>query len=342
MQFQINASPEFLQVLARLDRLRNRTADDRVRFDDPLRRRERIRSVGASCRLAGIRYTDEQVAACLDSEEEGRGSCDEQELRGYATALAWEPLDQSTLLSELDLQRLHAVMIGGDGSTGTAWRNESAYREAFTADGVAMGRIFQTLPPRLVPSKIDELLTWFEWEMRRRRQPEPLLIGVFSLVLLAASPFDRGNGRFSRLVFVRLMRRAGYRYFDGAAWEPTVEATREEYFASYDFAATYLWSGDADVTAWSSYLLRTLADQAKTLERTLQPQTVPGQTLSELQKKILETMSMHETVQASLLMERTGANRNTLKDNMRKLVDGGLVEKIGERRGTRYRLRGQV
>jgi hypothetical protein len=37
-------------------------------------------------------------------------------------------------------------------------------------------------------------------------------------------------------------------------------------------------------------------------------------------------------------MSCTGANRNTLKDNLRRLVERGMLERMGSRRGTRYRL----
>ena len=37
-------------------------------------------------------------------------------------------------------------------------------------------------------------------------------------------------------------------------------------------------------------------------------------------------------------MATTGANRNTLKDNLRRLVDRGMLERIGSKRGTIYRL----
>ncbi len=57
-----------------------------------------------------------------------------------------------------------------------------------------------------------------------------------------------------------------------------------------------------------------------------------------LQRRILETVREHGNVDAALLIQSTGANRNTLKDNLRRLVRGGVLEKTGERRGTRYQL----
>ena len=59
---------------------------------------------------------------------------------------------------------------------------------------------------------------------------------------------------------------------------------------------------------------------------------------SPLQRKIVETVREHGTVGAGLLIEATGANRNTLKDNLRRMVDRGVLERFGERRGARYKL----
>jgi predicted HTH transcriptional regulator len=60
--------------------------------------------------------------------------------------------------------------------------------------------------------------------------------------------------------------------------------------------------------------------------------------LPPLQRAILDTIREHGTGAASLLMNATGANRNTLKDNLRRLVERGLLERIGSKRGTIYRI----
>ena len=60
--------------------------------------------------------------------------------------------------------------------------------------------------------------------------------------------------------------------------------------------------------------------------------------LPPLQRAILDTIRENGTGAASLLMAKTGANRNTLKDNLRRLVDRGLLERSGSKRGTIYRL----
>ena len=57
-----------------------------------------------------------------------------------------------------------------------------------------------------------------------------------------------------------------------------------------------------------------------------------------MQQAILQAVREHGNVDAGLLLKATGANRNTLKDNLRRLVTRGVLEKTGLKRGTRYRL----
>ena len=65
---------------------------------------------------------------------------------------------------------------------------------------------------------------------------------------------------------------------------------------------------------------------------------VRSRELPPLQRAILATIREHGSGAASLLIASTGANRNTLKDNLRRLVERGLLERIGTKRGTFYRL----
>ena len=341
MSFDLPINQDILSGVSYLDHFRGawkgklaQVPADRV---ERLRHAVRVQSVASSCRLAGIRVADADVGSVLLVPE--TPIRDRAELLGYDAALSERPekmLDASTLA------RLHAVMLG-EGRPGAAattalpWRDQPLCREAFTAEGTATGRVFQTLPPRLVQETIDDLLTWLELELRSGSSHPLLVIGTFMLALLAASPFAQGNGRLSRLLTVRLLRRAGYAHIDHASLERVIEETRESYYAAYDQADTRLWTQDANLEPWLSYFLETLTEHSRRAQSTLDLELRALQ-LSPLQNRILETIREHGSVDAALLLAATGANRNTLKDNMRRLVKLGLVDKSGERRGTRYSL----
>jgi Fic family protein len=133
------------------------------------------------------------------------------------------------------------------------------------------------------------------------------------------------------------LRRAGYQHISYASLEVQIENLRSEYQASFDLAQTRFWCGDANLEPWIELIVKVLDRQREKvdLKIALEQRT---HAFPPLQQAILETVREHGTVGAGLLLEATGANRNTLKDNLRRLVDHGVLRKHGERRGTLYRL----
>ena len=340
MELKIQVTPEVLNVVSRLDHFRGIWAAGTLIPPDRLTRLKeatRIRSVAASSRMSGVRVTDTEVAGLLRGDappvREGK------EVLGYAEALDRPFPSDGPLVTPEEIRKLHAVLLGvkENPESPSAWRTEVLHLEAFDADGRAIGRIFQTLPPRLIAEKMDDLSTWLEFELRSGEHHALLVIASFMLAFLAISPFSRGNGRMGRLLGVHLLRRAGYGYVSYASLESVMEEMRDAYHDAFDAAETRIWAGEADLSPWIRFFLESMdrhrerVDAKVDLERR-------SLDLTPLQRAILDAVREHGTVAASLLMAATGANRNTLKDNLRRLVERGLIERMGERRGSIYRL----
>ena len=330
-------SPEVLKKIAQLDHFRGVWAGGNMLPPERLERigwATRVQSVASSCRMAGIRVSETEVAALLSGDavpfREGK------EIMGYAEALV-RPFPAKASTEEI--RAIHAVALGAKGEPPppSEWRREPYHLEVFDAEGRAVGRVFQTLPPRLVAEKMEELTSWLEKELRGKHHHPVLVIGTFMLFFVAACPFQKGNGRMAHLLVQQLLRRAGYDYIPYASLERILEEMRQEYFEALDAAQTRLWSGEADLTPWVTFFLQALEKHS---ERVLAKIELERRVLefTPLQRKILETVREHGTAAAGLFLEATGANRNTLKDNLRRLVDRGVLERLGERRATRYRL----
>ena len=339
MQFKIPVDSETLRVIARLDTLRGAwtqgpgVASDRL---DQLRAAAAVQSIGASCRLSGIRISDADVTGLL--RDPGALHPERDAAVAYARALDWAGLDAGQPLDEDRLQRLHAIVAGAAPDAGPSpWRTEATQPEAFSPDGRALGRVFTTLPPRLIERTIGDLLSWHELEVRSGSTHPVLAAAVFLLGFVAVSPFRGGNGRVARLLAVRMLERAGYAHVRYASLERVFEESWLELLDAQAASQTRLWSGDAELRSWLGYFLGALEQQLERIERVVDRERQAVR-LSPLQRTILDVVSEHGEAETALLLEATGANRNTLKDNMRKLVDAGLVERLGQKRGTRYRL----
>jgi Fic family protein len=286
--------------------------------------------------MAGIRVTDLEVAGILRGEMAPIREA--PEVIGYARALR-HPFPDGPLLTSDQIRKLHASMFVLPGVTPepSVWRDQPNHLEAFDSQGRAIGRVFQTLPPRLVPETIENLTTWLELELKGREDHPVLVIGAFVLAFFYASPFARGNVRISCLLSHHLLIRAGCEFLPCGSLEREFEENRPAFYDSFDASSTKLWSGEADLNPWLEFFSGCVARHAERVEAKLDVERRSFE-FSPLQKAIVEAIREHGTAGAALLLTATGTNRNTLKDNLRRLVERGILEQMGKRRGTIYRL----
>ena len=347
IQFEIPVSQTTLSIVSRIDRFRGDwSANPGVSPERLERMREaaRIQSIGASCRLSGIHVSDHHVAGVLRNESVPLP--DTRAIVGYQDAIDLD-LEEPGLLDTGKLLRLNATVLAlgreGQGDIGgeeCRWRRQPSHCEIFDENGQAIGRVIPILPPRLIEENLEELVTWFELEMREgQRHPLPV-IATFVLGLLAICPFESGNGRTIRALTSHLLLRAGYSYAPYASLESQMEDLRQAYYSAFDQSQSGIWSGESDFSPWLDYFMELLDRHRSRVEAKVSLERDASE-LSPLQQSILDTVREHGTVDAGLLLKATGANRNTLKDNVRRLVTQGVLEKTGERRTTRYRLASQ-
>jgi hypothetical protein len=340
MDITLPTNQEILKLVSQLDQFRGFWASGSSVPPDRLARLHevtRVQSVAASCRIAGIRVAETEVAAILSGSTAMTPL--HVELAGYATAIDRAFPHLGPLITGEELAVLNAVILGkpGDPPPPSAIRDAPLHLEVFDADGRALGRVLQTLPPRLLRDKIEDLVTWLELELRSAQHHPLLVIGAVFIFYTAISPYERGNGRMARAMLPHLLRRAGYGFADYASLERVFDEMRLGYYDAIDASQTKLWTAEADLTPWLTFFLRGLSVLATRLQAKVDLE-VQARELPPLQRAILETIREHGTGAASLLLVSTGANRNTLKDNLRRLVERGLLERIGSKRGTFYRI----
>jgi len=340
MDVKLPVNPEILKGISQIDHFRGLWAGGTlvpVERLDQLKRSARAQSVVSSCRIAGVRAGNDDVVAILNGTP--LTSPESDELGGYAAAIDRPFPSAGPLVTADELAHLNAVLLGrADGPPSPSpLREKPLHQEIFDADGRALGRVLQTLPPRLLREKLESAVSWLEFELRSGQQHPLLVIGAFFVYFTAISPFDRANGRAARAMVPHLMRRAGFGFIDYASLEGLFEEMRFDYYDAIDQAETKIWTDEADLAPWLAFFVGALNTLTSRLQAKLDIE-VRSRELPPLQRAILATIREHGTGAASLLIASTGANRNTLKDNLRRLVDRGLLERIGSKRGTFYRL----
>ena len=340
MDIKIAVNPEILKTVSRIDQFRSFWAGGTSVAPEQLARmREaaRVHSVGSSCRIAGIRVSEAEVTSALAGIASSLPET--AELVGYAAAMDRSFPASGPIVTFDELAALNAVVMGKPGNPPppSALRESPLHLEVFDAEGRAQGRVLQTLPPRLLQDKLEDLVSWLELELRGGEQHPIVVAGTFFIYATSISPFERGNGRTARVILPHLLRRSGYGFVDYASLERVFDEMRMAYYDAIDEAETKIWTDEADLTPWMSFFVQSLQALTMRLQGKIDLET-QARELPPLQRAILDTIRENGTGAAALLMAKTGANRNTLKDNLRRLVDRGLLERIGSKRGTIYRL----
>jgi hypothetical protein len=340
MNEKMPSGPEILRIVSQLDHFRGIWAGGMafpIERLARLRQAARIQSVGGSCRIGGIRVSDAEVAAILGGS--GVPSAASPELVGYSAAIDRPFPSIDPIVTFDELASLNAVVLGKSGRppVPSPLRETPLHLEVFDAEGRAVGRVLQTLPPRLLRDKIEQLVSWLEFELRSGEQHPLLVVGAFFVYCTATSPFERANGRTARVMVPHLLRRAGYGFVEYASWERVLDEMRDGYYEAIDTAETKIWTEEADLEPWLLFFLQSVQALVMRLQAAMAVEE-RARELPPLQRAILETIRVHGSGAASLLIAATGANRNTLKDNLRRLVDRGLLERIGNKRGTIYKL----
>ena len=340
MDAKIPVNPEILKAISKIDQFRGIWAGGTAVSPEQLgqlRAVARVQSVTSSCRIAGIRASEEAVTAILTGS--ATPATEYVELAGYAAALDRAFPAFGPIVTFDELAALNAVVLGKPGNPPppSALRETPLHLEVFDAEGRAQGRVLQTLPPRLLQDKIEDLASWLELELRGGTEHPLLIAGGFFIYYTAISPFERGNGRTVRVVLPHLLRRAGYGFVDYVSLDRIFDELRFAYYDAIDQAQTKIWTDEADLSPWMAFFVECLQALIMRLQAKMDLEA-RARELPPLQRAILETIREHGTGAASLLMTTTGANRNTLKDNLRRLVERGLLERIGSKRGTIYRL----
>jgi len=306
-----------------------------------LRRIATIESVGSSTRIEGVRLTDEEIDRLLSGlEVQSFRSRDEQEVAGYAEVmeLIFESFDAITL-TENHIKQLHATLLRHSEKD---QRHRGEYKkfpnnvEAFDERGESMGVVFATATPFDTPGMMEALVGWTRQELDEGEHHVLLVIAVFVVRFLAIHPFQDGNGRLSRALTTLLLLHAGYAYVPYSSLERIIEDNKDGYYRALRRAQATMDEDESQLSDWVSFFVRCLASQKEALERKIERERLIAP-LPLLSEHLLQIVRDSGRVTVKNAVSLTGANRNTIKDHLQRLVGAGYLEKRGRGRGTYYK-----
>ena len=343
----IQITPDILSLIARIDEFKGAwralgtLAPDRL---SALLRVATIESIGSSTRIEGSKLSDREVERLLSNLKiQNFTSRDEQEVAGYAKVMelaftSW----QDIAFTENHIKQLHQELLVY--SEKDAWhrgnyKTTSNSVVALDENGAQIGIVFQTASPFDTPRLMAELVTWVQEERAAGHLHPLLIIALWVVVFLEIHPFQDGNGRLSRVLTTLLLLQSGYAYVPYSSMESVIEQSKEAYYLALRQTQGTIRSDAPNWQPWLVFFLRSLAEQARRIEKKVEREKLVLATLPELSLQIVEFAREHGRVTIGDAIKLTGASRNTLKQHFRALVERGHLNQHGSGRGVWYELR---
>jgi Fic family protein len=342
----ITITPELLALISEIDEFKGAwralgtLAPDRL---GALRRVATIESIGSSTRIEGSKLSDRDVERLLANLEiKSFATRDEQEVAGYAAVMetvfqSW----QDIRLTENHIRQLHRDLLiysDKDGWHRGGYKTTSNSVAAFDEDGNQIGIVFTTATPFDTPRLMSELVDWLNYSRDIGRLHPLLLIGVFVVVFLEIHPFQDGNGRLSRVLTTLLLLQAGYAYVPYSSLESVIEQSKEGYYLALRQTQGSIRGDDPNWQPWLTFFLHALRQQVKRLAAKIEREKLTLAVLPELSLLILDFARHRGRATMGEVLRATGANRNTLKEHFRRLVEAGYLTRQGSGKGSWYAL----
>ena len=342
----LTISPRMLSLISEIDEFKGAwralgtLAPERL---SALRRVATIESIGSSTRIEGSKLSDAEVRRLLSNiEVQPFETRDQQEVAGYADVMqtvfaSWAQID----ITENHILQLHRDLLR---HSDKEERHRGSYKTAsnsvaaFDDRGLQIGVVFETASPFDTPRLMRELLTWTEAETERAALHPLLIIGIFVVVFLEIHPFQDGNGRLSRVLTTLLMLRAGYAYVPYGSMESVIEQSKEAYYLALRQTQSTIRSDTPDWQPWLEFFLSAAQRQMLRLKARVERERMMMSALPELAARLVELTRDHGRLTMAEAARLTGANRNTLKQHFRKLVEDGHLALNGQGRGAWYAL----
>ncbi len=201
-----------------------------------------------------------------------------------------------------------------------------------------------------VQDQMDEFISWVT--SPASRQVHPILrAGVVHYELARIHPFTEGNGRTARAAATLVMYIDGYDIRQFFSLEEYFDRNPREYFGTLQHVSNQLVEDESerDLTVWLEYFTRGVAEefnrvkdkvQRLSLDVRLKGQLGKQIELSERQVKLIEFLEANRRIKNEDFRKVLPmVSEDTVRRDLKELIDQDLVVKKGKTKAARYELR---
>ena len=316
------------------------------RWYGPLRRLVAAKNVQASNSIEGHNVSVEDAAALLRGEDATTANpIDAAAVRNYGDAMTFilQLSDDPTFeYSEGLIKSLHYSMTKHDFDARPGLFRLGAVWVASSSGGnvVHEGPVADD-----VPALVTEMVSRLNEEERLAGSPWiPAAMAHLNLVMV--HPFKDGNGRMARALQTLVLARARIQSDTFLSIEEYLGANTPEYYDVLAEVGRGSWNPNNDARPWVRFSLKAQYIQAKTIEKRIGESMRLWESIDELRlARGIDERNMGTLYSAAWgLRVRRGLHMNyadeiserVATNDLKRLVEKGLLVPVGERRGRYY------
>lgn len=281
-----------------------------------IRRKSTLRSALFSARVEGNPLTMDELARSSETQKK-------LEVMNISRAMNFIAERPGKDIAEKDILKLHEICMKGLGETGAFRTNmEAIFNEA----GIA---IYMPPPPRRLPALINRLVKYINSD---REKFIPVKAALAHYIFEKIHPFLDGSGRVGRLLMQKILIQAGYGMGGLLAVEEYIDSHRSEYYRMLE-------EPEKDATDYLIFMLTAIDETGKNAKELIleKQEAEVADYLLPRRAEIYNIIRDHKLVNFDFLRRRfASVNERTLRYDLKKLADQGLIRKRGATRGVYY------
>lgn len=291
-----------------------------VEIETNIRRKSTLKSSLFSARIEGNDLTLDELPKAPSKSQKSK------EVFNILKALNWIYQRPSKDLTTKDLLKLHQITMNDLIERDNLGNFRTDIGAIFNSGGIAI-----YLPPR--PAQISSLVNKLIIFVSSSKETfVPIKAALAHYTFEKIHPFLDGNGRVGRILLQAVLAKDGYGMKGLLPLEEYLDSHRTEYYSALE-------ETERDVTTFVEFILEAIEQTARVTKlEVLEKKNAEAEDyLLPRRAEILNVIKDHGMVSFDQIRRRFLAiNERTLRYDLKKLRDSGLIKKLGSTKGVFY------
>ncbi|MBM6855296.1 Fic family protein [Mediterraneibacter glycyrrhizinilyticus] len=294
----------------------------------------RIQSAEASNRMEGIYVSDERLKKIVKDKTMPKTK-NEKEIAGYRDVLntIHDNYNYIPVKSSIFLQ-LYRELFKFSGHVGEGYKASDKV-SAHRAEAENESMRFSSVSIREIAENIEALCDAFGEIQNDPDYDLLLVIPMFTLDFLCIHPFDKGNGRMSRLLTLLLLYRSDYTVGMYISIEKLIEQTKTAYYRAIQDSSEGWREEKNDYLPFVRYMLKIIAGAYQQFSLSVQLLAASGMSKPERIREVIKENSGKIT-RAEIMKKCPNVSQVTVERTLTDLVKKREILKLGGGRYTAY------